>query len=62
MGNEASSPVPSPPSSSSNNNPLENQAILKSIEQVGENQYSAKIKCVLLGAMGGMSSFHHHYY
>jgi small GTP-binding protein len=37
---------------------LENQAILKSIEQIGDSQYSAKIKCVLLGAAGvGKTSF-----
>eukprot|EP00026_Physarum_polycephalum_P001953 Phypoly_transcript_01957.p1 GENE.Phypoly_transcript_01957~~Phypoly_transcript_01957.p1 ORF type:complete len:759 (+),score=123.59 Phypoly_transcript_01957:170-2446(+) len=55
MGNETSIPVSQDSSSS---NPLENQAILKSIEQVGDSQYSAKIKCVLLGAAGvGKTSF-----
>lgn len=54
MGNESSIPV----SPSSSSNPLENKAILKSIEQVGDSQYSAKIKCVLLGAAGvGKTSF-----
>lgn len=56
MGNESSIPRPAPSAISSN--PLENQAILKSIEQTGDSQYSAKIKCVLLGSMGvGKTSF-----
>ncbi len=61
MGNETSIPVPNENdahNTNTSNSPTDNQAIIKSIEQVSDSQYSAQIKCVLLGSSGvGKTSF-----